>query len=230
MQLGFGADTIRVSVDTTRWVPGMSLIFVEDVALADTTAGGVPRPSGDSLARVIVRRATFRRATIGCDAPRATCNPVVGAGATGHVRIRAQQTLRVRYYNPFTAETQIAFDIQPGLTAGNANVTSASLDAVTVVPNPYVVQSSFEQGGDIRRLMFAHVPPTGIIRIYTAAGSFVQHLTWTPEMLNGNGDLFWDMRTREGFLIGPGLYLYTVEATGPQKAKRRKPGRFIIIR
>jgi hypothetical protein len=50
-------------------------------------------------------------------------------------------------------------------------------------------------------------------------------------MLGASGDVFWDMRTREGFEIGGGLYLYTVEATGPnQGAKRKRPGKFIIIK
>ncbi|HKG90804.1 MAG TPA: hypothetical protein VKA84_02860 [Gemmatimonadaceae bacterium] len=229
IQLGSGVDTLSVSVDTTQWVPGMPLIFIENVAVADTS-NNAPVVSGDTLQRRTMSRVTFRTAMVACTAPRATCNPVVGPGATGHVEIRAQQALRVRYYNPFTSETQIAFSVEPAAIGLRANVTRASLDAVTVVPNPYVVQTSFEQGGDIRRLMFAHVPPAGVIRVYTASGSFVQQITWTPEMLNANGDLFWDMRTREGFLIGAGLYLFTVEATRPHTIKRGKPGRFIIIR
>ena len=230
IQLGSGVDTLTVSVDTTQWVPGMALMFIEDVAVADTSPSGRPVAAGDSLARAIRPRVTQRTVVVGCTTPRVTCNPVTGAGATGHVTVRPQQSLRVRYYNPFTSETQIAFTVEPASIGPRAQVTARSLDAVTVVPNPYVVQSSFEQGGDIRRLMFAHVPPEGTIRIYTAAGSFVQSISWTPQMLNANGDIFWDMRTREGFLIGPGLYLYIVEATGAQKARRSKPGRFIIIR
>jgi hypothetical protein len=70
-----------------------------------------------------------------------------------------------------------------------------------------------------------------VIRIYTAAGQFVQQLTWTPEVLNGSGDLYFNLVTREGTLMAGGLYLYTVEASGTTGgARRQAAGRFIIIR
>jgi hypothetical protein len=233
--LGSGADTVRVSVPADQWVPGTPLILVEDVDVADTTGSGAVVV--DANGRIVThpeKRVTYSRFTIGCQSPRQTCNPVTGTGGTGYVRVRPQQVLHLRFYNPYTAESELAFVIEPPLI-GEAltSVRARDLDAVRVVPNPYVVQSSYEQavGENERRLMFSHVPPQGVINIYTAAGSFVQRITWTPDMLNGTGDLFWDMRTREGYAIGPGLYLFTVQATGSAgDAKRKKPGRFIIIR
>jgi hypothetical protein len=59
----------------------------------------------------------------------------------------------------------------------------------------------------------------------------VQQITWTPDDLRGNGDLYFNLLTREGTLMASGLYLFTVRATGDAgSAKREKIGRFIIIR
>lgn len=242
MLLGSGVDTITVPVPldtsatpaTGEWLPGMPLILIENVPVADTANGSVVTQNGQ-LQMSTVPHVTFRAFTLGCGVGRITCNPVNGLGVdptAPFVPVNAQQTLHVQYFNPFTAESQVAFTVTPAATGRNiARVGSSDLDAVKVVPNPYIVKSSFEQGGDIRRLLFTHVPPQGVIRIYTAAGVLVQAISWTPDMLNGNGDLFWDMRTREGFDVGPGLYLFTIEATGPNGgAKRHTPGRFIIIR
>ena len=231
--LGTGLDTISVPLPDDVWVPGTPLLFIENVTVADTTVGGKPATSGAALLPSTLARVTFSSATIGCGGRGGVrCNPVTGRGESDYIRVRAQQTLNVRFYNPFTAESEIAFVVAPPRSGGLVTrVSGRDLDNVKVVPNPYVVTSTYEQGGDIRRLLFTHVPPQGILLIYTAAGTLVQQLTWTPEQLNGTGDLFWDMRTREGLDVAPGLYLFTVESTVPgATAKRRTPGRFIIIR
>ena len=235
LTLGSGIDTISVDRPDDSWIPGMPLIVIEDVRVADSTAAGRPvEDAGGNLVTSLIPRVTFSALVLGCSAPRDTCNPVAGTGATGHTNVRPQQEFRVRYYNPFTAESQFAFVIEPALTGmALASSGSGSLNDVKVVPNPYIVRSSFEQGQgtEARRLLFTHVPPQGRIRIFTVSGAFVQELRWTPEMLNGNGDLFWDMRTRENQEVGPGLYLFTIESTGPGGgAKRKLPGKFIIIR
>ena len=233
--LGSGLDTLSVPYPTADsvWVPGTPLIFIENVPVAQTVAGGAPQlDTQGHLVFTTTPRVTFSQATIGCGGRGGVrCNAVRGRGESDYISVRPQQTLNVRFYNPFTAESEVAFQVTPPSIATAIKPTSRDLEAVKVVPNPYVVTSAFEQGGDIKRLMFSHVPPQGVIRIYTAAGTMVQQLTWTPEMLAGTGDLFWDMRSREGFDVAPGLYLFTVEATGPGGgAKRKAPGRFIIIR
>jgi hypothetical protein len=79
--------------------------------------------------------------------------------------------------------------------------------------------------------MFTRMPPTGKLRIYTVSGIFVQEITWTEDDLLGTGDLFFDLRTREGTEMASGLYLYTVVAEDPAtRTERKKLGRFIIIR
>ncbi|KPK56120.1 MAG: hypothetical protein AMS21_12940, partial [Gemmatimonas sp. SG8_38_2] len=69
------------------------------------------------------------------------------------------------------------------------------------------------------------------LRIFTVSGQFVQELNWGPSDLAGNGDLFWNMRTREGWYAASGLYVFTVVATNPADGQElKKIGKFVIIR
>jgi len=158
---------------------------------------------------------------------------VVGRGGSGYVSPEPGAQLVGRYAVPFTSDREIQFAVTP-LVAGArvTRVARSDLDSVRVVPNPYILYSNYEQSGsEERRIMFTHLPPSGAIRIYTAAGQFVQQLTWTPADLNGSGDLYYNLVTREGTLLSSGLYLFTVTASNETGgARRQKAGRFIIIR
>ena len=105
------------------------------------------------------------------------------------------------------------------------------MDSIKTVPNPYIGVSQYQTSNSEARLVFTHLPPTGSIRIFTVSGQFVQELTWGPEELAGNGDLFWDMKTREGWELAAGLYIYVVEATNPADGGRlTKTNKFVVIR
>lgn len=79
--------------------------------------------------------------------------------------------------------------------------------------------------------MFTNLPPRGLIRIYTATGSFLQEIEWTEDQLAGNGDLFYNLRTHEGNELAAGLYVFVVKATDPVSgATRSHTGKFVIIR
>jgi hypothetical protein len=62
----------------------------------------------------------------------------------------------------------------------------------------------------------------------------VQQITWEPADLEGDGDLFWDLRSREGIDIASGLYLWAVTAPSnpndPGSAPLQARGKFVIIR
>ncbi len=99
------------------------------------------------------------------------------------------------------------------------------------MPNPYIGFSEYERGAGGARLLFTHLPPDGEIRIYTVAGNFVQELDWAPADLSGNGDLFWDLRTRQGNEPAPGLYIFVVRATDPVTgASLKRMDKFVVIR
>jgi hypothetical protein len=138
----------------------------------------------------------------------------------------------------FEAGNVLALTATPFRT--DNQVTQQSIARVRVVPNPYVVRSEFDQIDNNRagtaRLLFAGVPESGIVRIYTVSGQLVQEITWTRADLenigNGNavGDLPWNLRSREGLDVGSGLYIYVLQSGQSESNRLQTRGKFAIIR
>jgi hypothetical protein len=110
-----------------------------------------------------------------------------------------------------------------------------------VVPNPYIVQSQFDQIGTNRtrieaRVRFVNVPDEGMLRIYSVSGQLLQQLTWTPADLiasgdnSPHGDLPYNLRTREGLDLGPGLYMFVLTPKGENASSMVARGKFVVIR
>ncbi len=78
------------------------------------------------------------------------------------------------------------------------------------------------------------MPPRGTLRIYTVAGQFVQQIDWTPEDLRGTGDLFYDLKSREGGDLASGLYIWVLSAPrnpdNPASRRMSARGKFVVIR
>ncbi|MDH5198271.1 MAG: hypothetical protein OEY20_13590, partial [Gemmatimonadota bacterium] len=241
--LGSGPDTISVGVQPDQWIPGDALTFLEDVVEDSTaldpasgTTGVVLGPDGRPLQRS--RRAvTFSRAVLGCDAVRESCNPVVQttAGATGYDPFRTGDRTRFGYHVGFTPASEVTIDVTAA-TTGEAitAVTDSTLAQIRVVPNPFVVYSLYQPSFGEPRLLFTHVPPRGTLRIYTIAGQFVQQITWEPADLEGDGDLFWNLTSRDGAVVAGGLYLWALSAPSNPSAPASTPvqakGKFVIVR
>jgi hypothetical protein len=219
-----------VEVPSNTCIPGVRLILIEDVDVAETDGEGNVVVGGDGEPQTTTMpRITWTSAAVGCD-DRPTCNPLTGPGQSGYVRVRTGMSLVVGYANPLTGESAFEFDVTPAVVGSDiAELDEDALREVRVVPNPYIMQSVYEQETGQRRIMFTNLPPEGRIRIYTAAGQFVQQMSWGPENLVGNGDLFYNLRTVEDNLMSAGLYLFVVEDTSPG-GKAKKLGKFIIIR
>ncbi|MBN2172114.1 MAG: hypothetical protein JW819_12415 [Candidatus Krumholzibacteriota bacterium] len=98
-----------------------------------------------------------------------------------------------------------------------------------VVPNPYVGSASFEperfavSGRGERRLEFRGLPSRCVIRIFNVKGERVQTLRHDG---SHEGYLAWDLRTKEGLDVAPGLYIFQVDGG----AEGRKTGKFAIIK
>ena len=101
-------------------------------------------------------------------------------------------------------------------------ITQSDLDKVKVVPNPYIVESSF-RGGEDKSIRFAHLPTQCQIYIYTVSGEFVDHITHHDP---ADGNEFWDLKNGKGRDVAPGLYIYTVETLNNLKTF----GKFAIVR
>ena len=235
--VGQGVDSVRVDVPQGVWVPGDQLYFVETVtrevldSLGNTMLdeGGLPRTEQATVVTFDV--------TLGCDAPRPSCDPTIGGdNNSGYIAVTEQTTLTVPWLVPLQGGDEVVVDVQKAITAVEATATGAvSLDDVHVVPNPYLYASAFERATDDRVLKFTNLPQEGTIRIFDVAGRFVQEITYGPEDLQGidafcgttdcGGDLNWDMQTRERTNLGAGLYIFVLESGG-----RKKMGKFVVIR
>lgn len=129
----------------------------------------------------------------------------------------------MRSQYPFRAGDTYAFNS----TAETANTAAGAsiLDAVRVVPNPYVAATitegrPFLQGRGERRIEFRNIPANSVLRLYTASGVFVRELA-----SDGLGYAVWDLRTKDNLEASFGLYFYHLKADGVGE----KVGKFAII-
>jgi hypothetical protein len=219
--LGNALSTLNVAVPETEWVPGDGLILVEGSA-----------PDFDI---------TFAFAMVGClpsSWVRTTCNPLAlsSPGATGYIPAKADEELHFGYYQAITSATGYTFDVGSAVTGSNLVENSreaivAALDSVKVVPNPFVMFSRYSTSANVDRVIFTHVPPQGVVRVFTANGQFVQQVKWTPDDLNERGDLWFNLRTKEGLEMAAGLYLFVLEAQDMNGVEiGTAKGKFVLIK
>ena len=233
--IGNGADTVRVPVDSLDWLPGDPFVILEVVERDSVIGGAVAVDANGERLTQIDTVVAFAPTILGCNSPRERCNPArfPGPGGTGYLPYEAGWKLVIDYPRPFTAESEIALRVEGQNRA--ATFTRADLNKIRVVPNPFVVQSAYDDIGGGRRgdprLMFTGMPSSGTLRIYSVSGQFLQELTWEPgDLEGGSGDLPWNLRTREGTGVAGGLYIYVLTANDADGKKVNARGKFVIIR
>ena len=234
-RLGVGTDTMTVPIPADAWVPGDTLILLERI---DGTL-----------------RTTFSRYVLGCGAAlnlgqRLGCNPVAlsSAGSTGFIDTPIGTIQSMEWVVALTNAQRYSFTIAPTprgtsladacTDAGDAVVCAAQrsdIKRVKVVPNPYIGTSNYidptSPANVVKPIIFTHVPPRGVLKIWTVSGQLVQQITWDETQLNGTGDLLWDLRTREGNLIAGGLYLFTISGRDSDgRGVGSKMGKFVVVR
>ncbi len=104
-----------------------------------------------------------------------------------------------------------------------------SVDKIKVVPNPYIISSTWERkrlgdpklGEPIRDLAFTNLPEQCTISIYTLDGNLVK----TIEHTDGKGTEFWDLRSFSNQLIATGVYVYHVKSSAGEKVSK-----FAVVR
>ena len=237
--LGLNRDTVSVTVAPDQWIPTDGVYVIEEIDLFQTrVVNGVPAIVVDGSGNPVSetrREVVFSPIDLRCGTANPSCNPVTGQGSGGWIGVRPDDQLHLQFASPFT--TRSSFVFVPRRAVGPDDVLSQErsireqMEFIRVVPNPYLFFSQYEANPADRRLMFTNLPPTGQIRIYTVAGNFVQEIDWGPGDLVGNGDLFWNMQTREGNEVGAGLYLFVVTAQDPATGGEVKEmGKFVVIR
>jgi len=128
----------------------------------------------------------------------------------------------LRTQKPFGAGDE--YTLTSVATKLKENPTNELLEAITVVPNPYVTATitesrPFLSGRGERRIEIRKLPTTCRVRIFSASGVFLRELN------PSGGVAVWDLKTNEGLEVSFGLYFYHVDAPGIGQ----KIGKFAII-
>jgi hypothetical protein len=105
----------------------------------------------------------------------------------------------------------------------HAPVSTSSLDAVRVVPNPYVVANGWEQGQE-HQVQFTHLPLQATIRIFNAAGELVREINHDANSAIAPSIAIWDLKNESAQLVAAGLYFFYLDS--PIGSKQ---GKFIVI-
>jgi hypothetical protein len=112
--------------------------------------------------------------------------------------------------------TQVTPAVQP----------AASASAVRVVPNPYVLRAGWETAGGESKLQFVNIPRSSVIRIYDAAGGYINTIrpnSFSDGSAAGTAD--WNLKDSDGEDVVSGIYIYKLESGVGEKY-----GRFIVVR
>ena len=135
---------------------------------------------------------------------------------------------QLRTRKPFSINDKFIISTQ-GISSDPLS-SGASLEEVAVVPNPYIINSGFEQmslytGGSIdRKLEFINLPTTCTIRIFDLRGNFLRRIDHQSSVENGSE--FWDLKTKDNEVVSYGIYIYHIEAPNIGETI----GRFAVIR
>ncbi|WP_420455692.1 hypothetical protein [Rubrivirga sp.] len=124
--------------------------------------------------------------------------------------------LQINRLRPFATGDFFQFTVRGSFT--DTETATSELDAIRVVPNPYVGAAAWEQaspqagGRGEREVQFRHLPETATIRIFNIRGELIRRLD--HQGFGGDGQLSWDLKTSENLDIASGMYIYHVEAPG----------------
>jgi len=143
--------------------------------------------------------------------------------------LETQGKLMLTTTKPFSRTDDVIFEIK-GASMGTSGST-ASLDLIKVVPNPYVVThigeaallSSQTSGRGEREIRFTHVPPGSKISIFTVRGDKIRTLTHDDLYV---GNVFWNLRTEENLDAAYGVYIFVVET----ESGETKIGKFALLK
>jgi len=101
-------------------------------------------------------------------------------------------------------------------------VSESELSEIQVVPNPFIVRSGFLETATDFRMRFIQLPQHCRISIYTVTGELVNSFEHNNVY---NGNAWWDLRSKSGKLVAPGLYIYVVESDD-----QKHIGKFSVVR
>ncbi|MEA2063212.1 MAG: hypothetical protein U9P14_05920, partial [Gemmatimonadota bacterium] len=202
----------------------------------------IERPKSERMTR-LVRKAVFmddplyegtERMTlyvrgVELDLRNISRRPAAGDEWTLDMGFKMSLTQSVRYCSPF-AGMRMALH----LSAASRSTAPGRLEAIKVVPNPYIASSLFDSSPYKRSVMFTHLPLKATIRIYTISGNLVNVLRHGPGLegsLGGaadrnSGQFSFDLTTRFGDQMASGIYYFLVHDS---ETREEFLGKFSII-
>lgn len=128
----------------------------------------------------------------------------------------------------FTSRDSVEFSVKAAQNfISNAKM---EMEKIAVVPDPYVANASWEKplyftsGRGERRVDFIHLPALCTIRIFTLDGKLVRTLAHDSAIEDGHHS--WDLTSKDGLDVAPGIYIYHVDAPNVGE----KMGRFALIK
>jgi len=121
-----------------------------------------------------------------------------------------------------TTEEDVNFiTVKAGFNASEENYTPNP----TVVPNPFIVHSDFNENEWVKKLHFTQLPgSTATIKIFTVSGELVNTLN-SADSDNYDDTIEWDLRTINNQEVAPGLYIYVVKSDSYEFT-----GKFAVVR
>lgn len=140
----------------------------------------------------------------------------------------AGDVLHLATEKPFLSDDIYEFTIQQAQI--DQEKAKTELDAIRVVPNPYVAAANWEalnpyaSGRGPRAIHFNHLPQRCTIRIFNVTGELVRKID--HETAADNGTAVWDLLTEDQLSVAYGIYIYHVDA--PEIGT--KIGRLAIIK
>jgi hypothetical protein len=152
------------------------------------------------------------------NAPKATWEVKFSAPAAGDtIDPTGGDNIAIIPSKPFETIDKYRITTKPAYI-DNAQAKENFIANVAVVPNPYIVSSSYEvppptvfsQGRGDRRVDFINLPPKCTIRIFTVAGELVDIVEHNSDIWNDRES--WDLLSLEGLDIAYGVYVYHIDA------------------
>ena len=126
--------------------------------------------------------------------------------------------LAIHTTKPFRQGDEFEFVTElPTTSLSTSEGAGSALEAIRVVPNPYLTAAEFElplppgitSGRGERRMDFTHLPAGSTIRIYTSRGDHV--VTLKHEGNIEDGSVSWNLKSKENLDVAFGVYFYVVE-------------------
>jgi hypothetical protein len=110
-----------------------------------------------------------------------------------------------------------SFSVDYSVTNAFVATADSNLNRVHPVPDPYYVTDAFEQSTENKVIKFVNLPTDAIIRIYSLSGVLVRVL---EHHSSGSSEEVWDVRNRNGQIVGSGVYFFHIEAGGARRVGR----------